>query len=292
MVIWVREKELPMFLPFIPADMQGEVRNGNWLCLGALTETGDDQYDAAGVLLFAPEEGSYNGEDRSIMIVMHWLYVAEKHRRKGLANELMEALSDTLEDNPAEGIICDVPFDSEYDLAEAFFVSWGFRFEVIDCNELIITKDECRRIMGSADTTDKPKGMVSVWDIPEDIFRKTLDTVKKIEKTGYYYSIQDSREDYLGDISLACRHGDEISAISLFIRESYGVIRMVILADLDPTGTKELPKLIRHSAAAFCLDYPDEAKVRITLGTGRSRKLAEYLLPDTDPVQIRRGIFY
>ena len=57
----------------------------------------------------------------------------------------MQSLSDILEDNPAEGIICDIPFGSEYDLAEDFFNSWGFDFEGTELREMVITKDDCRR---------------------------------------------------------------------------------------------------------------------------------------------------
>ena len=77
----------------------------------------------------------------------------------------------------ADGVICDIPFDSEYDLAEAVLASWGFQFEVIDSNEMTVSKDDCRRQASSKYTEEelriranpeKPKGMVSVLDLPEE----------------------------------------------------------------------------------------------------------------------------
>ena len=55
MIIWVKEKELEQFLPLIPKDMQESLRNEEWFCLGALSETeggGEGEMTAAGVVVF------------------------------------------------------------------------------------------------------------------------------------------------------------------------------------------------------------------------------------------------
>ncbi len=135
---------LSNFAPLIPHEYLGELESGQIFCLGALKEE-DEGSVPVGVLLFDVEDGVTGGTEPATMIVLKWIYVAEEHREEGYANELMDALSDILEDSPAEGIICDVPFDSEYDLAEAFFSSWGFQFEVVDTEVMIISKEDCRR---------------------------------------------------------------------------------------------------------------------------------------------------
>ena len=126
MIIWVKEKELDSFLPLIPAHMQEAVSSGDWFCLGALQDVPEDEGEemeklSAGVLIFSAEEGLSYGQDILTMIRIRWIYVTESARGQGLGNELMDALSDILKDNPAEGILVDIPFDTKYDLAEDFF---------------------------------------------------------------------------------------------------------------------------------------------------------------------------
>ena len=131
MVIWVKEKELEKFMPLIPEEQHEYLKNEDWFCLGALSGNGsggddEDELIPSGVIVFSNEEGISFGKEPASVIEIKWLYVAERFRLKGVANELMQAFSGVTEDSPAEGVICDIPFDSEYDLAEAFFVSWGY----------------------------------------------------------------------------------------------------------------------------------------------------------------------
>ena len=197
---------LKSFAPLIPAEYIEDIESGEMFCLGALTEE-EDFGLPAGVLVFSAEDGLTDGTDPATMIVLHWLYVAEEHREKGFANDLMEALSDVLEDSPAEGILCDLPLDSEYDLAEAFFVSWGFQFEVVDTQEMIISKDDCRRQATSKYTEEelrlltnieKPEEMLSVWDVPQESFQKAVRTAKEnIAKAGLADRIEVKQGDLL-----------------------------------------------------------------------------------------------
>ena len=118
MIIWVKENEMDSFLPLIPENMREAVRSGDWFCLGALTdvpEEGEDEKEklCAGVLIFSVEDGLSYEQDILTMIRIEWIYVTESVRGQGLGNELMEALSDILKDNPAEGILIDIPFDTK-----------------------------------------------------------------------------------------------------------------------------------------------------------------------------------
>ncbi len=307
MVIWVREKKMDAFLPLIPEDMKERVKSGEWFCLGALAETEEaaseesDEKTAAGVLLFSSEEGVSYGDERSTMIEIHWLYVAENHRMEGLANELMQELSEILEDNPAEGIICDIPLGSEYDLAEDFFASWGFSFEVTELLEMTINKEDCRREVSPenkeqalrlASGPDRPVDLISISDLSDEEFTKVIREMKAEEKSGYYDRLPENRDDYAGDMSYAVVHGGEVSSIALFERLSNGDLHMVMLGTLTPRGAKELLMLLRYCAGYYYLNYPEDACVRFSLGIERSRKLAVHLFPDKEPVRVRRGFFF
>lgn len=300
MVVNVDEKILDRFLPLIPAECQDEVQSGEWFCLGALSGEGEEKLPV-GVLLFSAEDGMMNETEPATMLLLKWLYIAEEHRQKGFANELMDALSDILEDNPAEGILCDVPFDSEYDLLEAFLTSWGFQFEVTDTHEMIISKEDCRKQISSinkeealslATASEKPKGMLSLPEIPEKTFRKALRAAKEMEKSGYYDLLSENSEDYAGDMSYVFLHDDEISSMALFERLPDDNLHMVMLSASNPDGAKELLTLLHYAAGYYYLNYPEETKIRLTLGTQKSRNLATHLFPDKDPVMVRRGYFY
>jgi len=307
MVIWVKDKELDAFLPIIPEDMRGRVKSGEWFCLGGLAEPKEapsqspDERVAAGVLLFSSEEGISYGEDRVPMIELHWLYVTEGYRQEGIANELMQELSDILEDNPAEGIICDVPLGSEYDLIEDFFSSWGFSFEVTELNEMTITKEDCRREISPENREEALKlasgparniDLVSVSELSEEQFKKSIRAMKEEERSGYYDRLPEDRDAYAGDMSYAVVHNGEVSSMALFERLENGNLHMVMLGTLSKRGAKELLTLLRFCAGYYHLNYPEEATVRFSLGIERSRNLAVHLFPDKEPERVRRGYFF
>ena len=307
MVIWVKENEMEAFIPLIPEEMRDRVKSGEWFCLGALAEDGQaaetsgDERLAVGVLLFSSEEGISYGDERSSMIELHWLYVAEKYRMEGIANELMQELSDILEDNPAEGIICDIPLGSEYDLAEDFFESWGFNFEVTELQEMTITKEDCRReispqnkeeALRMASGPSRPIDLIPVSELSKDEFKRVVRQMKQEEASGYYDWISEDRDHYAGDMSYAVVHGDKVSSMALYERLPNDDLHLVMLGTLSQRGAKELLELLRYTAGYYYLNYPEEAKVRFSLGIERSRNLAVHLFPDKEPVQVRRGYFF
>ncbi len=307
MVIWVKENEMDAFMPLIPDEMKEGVRSGEILCLGALAElqAEDDmpveEKAVAGVLLFSSEDGVSYGSDRVTMIELHWIYVSEEYRMKGIANELMQELSDILEDNPAEGIICDIPIDSRYDLAEDFFESWGFNFEVTGKNEMIITKDDCREEISPenkeealklASGPNRPVDMISVSDLSKEDFTAAIQAMKKAERSGYYDWLSENRDDYAGDMSYAVIHGSEVTSMALFERLKDGNLHMMMLESLSTKAAKELLMLLRYCAGYYYLNYPEKATVRLTLGIERSRELASHLFPDKDAELVRRGYYF
>lgn len=306
MIIPITEKETDHFLPLIPEDMQNAVKCGKLKALGALSEDGedsgeDDTAEACGVVLFSSEDGMEIEGGRGRMIVLHWIFVAEKHRQKGVANDLMDALSDILEDDPAEGIICNIPMGSEYDQAENFLTSWGFSFEVTELQEMVITKDDCRREISPvnkemalklASGPERPLNLIPVSDLSKADFKKTVRTMKEEEKSGYYDPIPEDRDAYAPDMSYAFVREDQVSSMALFEKLPDGDLHMAMLGTLSKRGAKELLELLRYCAGYYYLNYPEEAKVRLSLGIERSRNLAMYLFPDKEPIPVRRGCYF
>lgn len=299
MVKNIEKNGLEAFAPLLTANHMEQLESGEIFCLGALKEDGD-AYIPVGALVFSVEEGFVDGTEPSTMIVLQWLYVAEEYRMQGYANELMEALSDVLEDSPADGIICDVPFDSEYDLVEAFLTSWDFAFEVVSSNEMIVTKEDCKRQGENQDISidlnilkayEEPKGMVHIRDLSDEEFEKSVKRAKEDDKTGVLGRISENKEDYAGDMSCAMTDGKEITAIALFERLAECDLHLVVFMTFKPDGAKDLLRILRYVSLYYYLNYPENAKIHLTLGTQKGMNLASKLFPDMDPIQVRRGYF-
>ncbi len=309
MIISITEKERDYFLPLVPEDMRDAFRSGEWMGLGALSEplendgdAGEDgAVEACGIMLFSPEDGISIGGERSTMIILHWIYVADKYRQQGMADDLMNALADILEDNPADGIICDIPLGSEYDLAEDFFSSWGFSFDVTELQEMVIDKDDCRKEISPqnkeealrlASGPDRPINLIPISELSKEDFIKTVRAIKEKETSGYYEMISEDRDDYAEDISCAFVHENEVSSMVLFERFPDDDLHMVMLGTLSKRGNKELLELLRYTAGYYYLNYPESAKIKFSIGTERNRTLAVHLFPDKDPILVRRGFYY
>ena len=302
MVIRVTEKEIEHFLPFIPMNMHNEVKKGMWLCLGAVSESGE----AVGVILFSSHYGMYSyiegsdekGKKKNSSILIHWIFVAEGFRGKGIGDELMQAFSKVIEGNPAKTVVCVVPINSDYDIVEEFFISWGFRFEITYSNELVLRKEDFLDTIPDKDDADKKikaaanrkiKNFSSVTELSDDVFAKTVKKIKVKEKD-YYDDLSENKDDYAGDLSSVILKDGEVSSIILFRRIFGNNLEILTLYGFNSDGANELLNLLRFSGGNYLINYPEDSKIFITLRNERGRKLAKYMFPDKKTIPIRKGV--
>ncbi len=302
MIIWVKEKELDGFLPLIPADMQEPVRNGDYFCLGALPDGPEDEKEklCAGVLIFSAEDGLSFGQEILTMIRIQWIFVTESLRGQGLGNQLIEALADILQDNPAEGILVDVPFGPEYDLAEDFFSGWGFDFEVIAGREIVISKEDAVLRHGSM---TKAKEVVrdrlkDVHDdirqlkaIPESEFRRALNVMVSRSDTLYHINISDDPKDYDQEMSSAVMKEGKISSMVLYDRPMEKELRQVLISSLSDNAGSELANLLSYCAALYYCREADDVVVKIEMDSPKMMEFFEHVFAYSEPNLIRRGYF-
>lgn len=297
MVIWVSKKEMDNFLPLIPGEMKRDVESGRYFCLGTICE--EDQA-AAGVLVFSQGGRTLVNGEPTVMIEAHWIYVLEKYRKRGYANKMMEELAEVLWDNPAVGIVVDVPFGSEYDLAEAFFSSWGFVFQVADNGQMIITKEDCRREMDNLDKdkaaklkggSKKRDGLISVIDLPDIVFTEAIREMRHIEKSGIFDDLPENKTYYYPDMSFAAVDNGHVTSMVLFEQTLSDELCLVMLKSILTSPAKELFLLLRTVFSEYYQSCPEEMTVRLPLKKEESRKLANRLFPDVDTVIVRRGYF-
>lgn len=301
MIIWVKEKELDGFLPLIPADMQEAVRSGEWFCLGVLKDVpGEESKLCAGVLIFSAEDGLSYGQEILTMIRIQWIFVTESLRGQGLGNELMEALSDILKDNPAEGILVDVPFGPEYDLAEDFFSGWGFDFEVIQSPEIVISKADAVLRHGSLEKAkeivlSRLKGIRDdirpLKQVPVEAFRRALNEMVRRSDTLYHVNISDDPMDYDREMSCAVMKEEKVSSLVLYDRNGEKELRMILMASLSPNAATELGNLLAYVAALYYVRESDDTVVKIVMESPKTVELFNHVFASSEPDLIRRGYF-
>lgn len=301
MVIWVTEQELETFELLIPEDMREYVKTGEWFCLGALLkDSAGEEYTAAGVLLFSDEEGISGGEEELTVITLNWIYVTGECRNRGIGNALMQEFSEVLENIETGGIICDLPFDSEYDQAEAFLISWGFDFAVISGTEMIITKEDFRRRLLTLEEEklkmmlegyEEPEDICLIDELPEPVFEEALREIRDVYPLGYYDMLSENKADYDEEMSAAFLVNNQVSSMVLFERLPGGDPHMLLLAGVFSQKTRELFTLLTYAAGRYYRFYPEETSLRLTLNTEQSMNLAVRLFPEQEPRLIRRGVF-
>ena len=301
MIIWVKEKELDGFLPLIPADMQEAVRSGEWFCFGVLKDVpGEESKLCAGVLIFSAEDGLSYGQEILTMIRIQWIFVTESLRGQGLGNELMEALSDILKDNPAEGILVDVPFGPEYDLAEDFFSGWGFDFEVIQSPEIVISKADAVLRHGSLEKAkeivlSRLKGIRDdirpLKQVPVEAFHRALNEMVRRSDTLYHVNISDDPMDYDREMSCAVMKEEKVSSLVLYDRNGEKELRMILMASLSPNAATELGNLLAYVAALYYVRESDDTVVKIVMESPKTVELFNHVFASSEPDLIRRGYF-
>ncbi len=296
MVIKVDERTMESFAPLIPEALRDYAGSGDAFCLGAvLDET------AAGVLVFSVNEGLDKNGDNCAMIELLWIYTAEGFRQRGVANELMEALSDLLDDNPSEGIICYIPSDGRYELAGSYLASWGFDFEDKDIPVMIITKEDCRAQVKDIDKVKaknlagdaaRPEGLVTVSEIPKMKFRKAIKRMMEDEIPELVRSVSEDRDTYDADISFANVRDGEVSSVILFERRRDYELHLVALDALPDADSRELLNLLHYSAGLYYTQEPEETVVWFMLRNKKSMNLAKHIFPRKDVILVKRGFYY
>ena len=294
MVNRVDEKELEEFLPLIPPEVQGMVKEGKCSCLGA--KEGDA---AAGILLYSLEEGTDGERQRVNVFWIRWLFVAEKYRNNGIGDELMQFLSDLFDENAYDAILTVLPDDNEYEKMKDYFSSWGFGFEYVENIEMLVTKEDFRaaaedkkknKARDFLENGEKPKNLYTIAEISEMTFQNALMELTPRD-TRYTFQIPEKRDEYEPEISCVIKHEDRVTAMVLFMKDQEDELRMVLLSCISSSYADELLTLLYYSAGWYCLKYPDSTKIRLALRNKKSKALAERVFPGKKALSVNMGYF-
>ena len=143
-VVTVDEKNRSLFEHMVAEEFFDPLNKEGRYVLGAI---GEDEYGmyAAGVLSFEVID-DYDGENRFLIGMLRWLYVAEEFRNRGAADALMEEYFRLLAHSGIELAICDLPFDTHYDELCIYLEGWGFSFSLTERFEMRMTMQEVLEI--------------------------------------------------------------------------------------------------------------------------------------------------
>lgn len=286
MVIKIDENTFDSFAPLIPEEVRKYAEDGETFCLGSVR---DDT--AAGILVFSMGDGLDVCCDTLAMATVQWLFTAEDFRHQGVANELMDALEEVIQERPETIIACFIPDIKEVEDLEAFFSFRGFEFEDRGIPLMTITKDDCReqKTLNPAGGLKKPRGIAPLDEIPKYRFRATIKKMLEDEEFLYYSNLSYDRDVYHRGMSFAIMNGDEISSIVLFRRILNDELHMVMLDAMAGADPREILELLKYSAGSYYLNEPDRLKIKLTLWKEKSQNLAAYIFPKKKSVLIRRG---
>ncbi len=293
MVIKLDEKLADNFLPLIPMEVRDYLEEEEAFCLGSVRDG-----TAVGVLVFSVCDGIHASGTCVAMIEIRWICTAEDYRRQGVAGELMETLTEITEDIPDTVMVCDIPLEFGYDLAEDFFKSLGFEFVENDIPVMEITREDCRTQSRYADSENAinpekfqnmPKGVVSIGEIPAVKFRRAIKKMLEDENFRYYKNLSVERDYYDKDTSFVILNENEISSMVLFRRLKTNKLDMVMLDAMPGTDPREMQKLLHYSAAHNYMEEPENVVARLTLWKDKSRNLAVYVFPHKEMIMTRRG---
>ena len=136
----INEVNSSIFEKLIPEGLFSMLPMSGYFALGAIYEEEGEKY-AAGTLVFEVTEG-FNGEENFIGAVLHWVYVAEQFRQKGIGDALVKEVLRVLESSGIELLRCDLPMGEEYNFLCFYLEQWGFQFRLMENYECDVTLEE------------------------------------------------------------------------------------------------------------------------------------------------------
>ena len=133
--------------------------------------------------------------------------------------------------------------------------------------------------------------MVPLKNIPPGRFREALQKIVTGTKVPLYDNISEDPSVYDEEISCGVMKNDKVTSLILFEKDSDQEYHLVLLSSLSANAAVELRDMLMYSSIKFHLGTPDDAYVRVLLGSERSIDLFSFFFPDKKLPLIRRGFY-
>lgn len=284
-IITITEETAEAFAGLIEPQFLYPLNQPGHYCLGTVLETEDQDY-AAGLLVFDVVQGHIDMVQVPA-VILRWIYVAEEYRNQGIGNRLMEECYRVLNAAGLGGVLCDVPFDAEYNLLCAFLEDWGFTFDLEDRYEFLETLENIGK--SSVFAGKRPGGIAKpVRDLSEEEWNRLISDMKSLEHRAL---IPESRDAYDADISCAVIKDGQIKGAFLVSVDAGGRLIPTALESLNSCSRQEIYELLLYAFDAAEKKYGKHALVCKECYSEELANLIGYIMPDAQPVLVRHGVY-
>jgi GNAT superfamily N-acetyltransferase len=249
-----------------------------------ITVTEDKGLVPAGTIVFSLDMTDAPEEMPAVM-ELHWLYVDEEYRKKGVATRLMEIFAEIINSSEVGSIICDVPLNSDYDELTAFLEGWGFEFYLTEKNEQILTWEDIRQhpVLGQPVKS-------------QNVFSLNTFSNEQISKCLRILQLK-NWEDFLiaeTDLQLSCICiKDNVPKGILLIRRNPEYMLEPLLIETAGKSETSLPvavELLSHAILEVPPQFKRDSFIYVLIRRLEGAQLWDSLFPDRPPALIRRGI--
>lgn len=282
-VVTVDEKNRHLFEHMAPEEFFDPLDKEGHYVLGAIGEDEQGMY-AAGVLAFDVID-DYDGEDRLLIGMLRWLYVAEEFRNRGAADALMEEYFRLLAYAGIELAVYDLPFNTEYDGLCMYLEGWGFSFFLTERFELRLNMQEVidiPELWGKSSHNVKPINSLDKEEIKQ--------VIRKAEELDYIDP--DFRDKLKGcdkKISAVVYRNNEIKGLAVMYPLASNILEISFfrMFEKEAAGMKDL---IYHVTEQMLERYGEQVQIRALCRDEISANMISKLFPHIQPILVHRGI--
>lgn len=279
----INEVNSSIFEKLIPEGLFSMLPMSGYFALGAIYEEEGEKY-AAGTLVFEVTEG-FNGEENFIGAVLHWVYVAEQFRQKGIGDALVKEVLRVLESSGIELLRCDLPMGEEYNFLCFYLEQWGFQFRLMENYECDVTLEELKQ-----NPFFKQINKNKVEPLSEFNENTVIQGIQQFQDTPYIPLDLEEALD-LCDRDVSCAIWEEGSIKGLLMMQKKGKEKLELLFARSLNGKPEhMIDLFLFAAQQLQKKYTAETKIHIKCYTESSAKLIAHFIPQAQPFLVRRGV--
>lgn len=282
-VVTVDEKNRFLFEHMIAEEFFDPLDKEGHFVLGAIGEDEEGFY-AAGVLSFDVID-EFDGENRYLMGVLRWLYVAKEFRNRGAADALMEECFRLLAHVGIEVAVCDLPFNTQYDELCIYLEGWGFSFFLTERFELRFGMEDAKQIpqiWGKASSLVKPLKQLS-----REEMREVIQKAEEEENTDP--DLRDKIRDCDKRLSAVISKDNHIKALAVVYPKASHIIEISFFRMFEKE-TVYLKDLIYYLSDEIYKKYKEEVEIRALCRDEVSANMITKLFPHIQPVLVHRGV--
>lgn len=280
----INEVNSSVFERLMPEGFFSMLAMPGYFALGAIYEDNGEKY-AAGTLVFEVTEG-FNGEEDFIGAQLHWIYVAEQFRKKGIGDALMKEILRVLTASEIELFRCDLPMGAEYDFLCFYLEQWGFQFRLMDKYECDVTLEELAQ-----NPFWKKKNKNRVEPLSEFSDNTVIQVIQQFEDTPYMpLDLEEALALCDKDVSCAVWEDGSIKGLLLLQKRGKESLDLLFARSLNQKP-EHIIDLFLFAKQQLEKKYTKDTMIHLKCYTEAAAQLIAYLLPKAKPFLVRRGVF-